>query len=419
VKAMVLGSGAREHVISWLLSKSKQIKELYVAPGNAGTAKLANNLPKVDPLDTEALLAKIKRHKVDFVFIGPEAPAAFGVADILKSYGIQVIGPPKQAARLEASKSFAKEFLIRHHIPTASARQFSSALEFEDYIRSVKGEKLVVKKSGLASGKGVLESSSREELIDFGKNILNDDLLLVEEYLKGWEVSVFALSDGRDYQILPPCTDFKKAHDGDSGPNTGGMGSICPVPTINPQLWQEIKAEIVEPTFRGLNQEGLNYQGILYFGLMITAQGPYVLEYNIRLGDPEAQVLLPLIDTDFGIVCEALLRQKLKNLKIKIKNRAALGVVIASDGYPGDYRKNVPVTSLPQPPEKEALIFHASTELDSRGRVFTKGGRCFTMVGLGGNLAQAKEYAYKYANKVHFEGSWFRSDIGKKFIERL
>jgi len=416
VKVLVLGSGAREHAIIWLLAKSDYIKKLYAAPGNAGTSRIASNLPEIDPLDVESVLSHIKKNDIDFVFIGPEAPCAVGVADALIASGIQVIGPPKGSAQLEASKTFSKNFLLRHNIPTAAAEQFSSTEKFEAYIRSQAGNKLVVKKSGLAAGKGVLESGDTEELITFGKYILKSDTLLVEEYLTGWEVSIFALSDGKNYQVLPPCTDFKKAHDGDSGPNTGGMGSICPVPQVDGTLFENIKTKIVAPTYNGLNKDGLNYKGVLYFGLMITQAGPKVLEYNIRLGDPEAQVLLPMIETDFGMICQAMLTQKLDTLDIRIKQGAALGVVVAASGYPGKYQKGIPVTGLPESFEQELLLFHAATVLDSQGQVFTAGGRCFTVVGRGNDLAHASLIAYNHVSQIQFKGAWYRSDIGSKFI---
>jgi len=417
VKAFVVGSGAREHALCWLLSKSACIDKVYAAPGNAGIAGLGQCFPDINPMDSNAVAASVRSYGADFVFIGPEAPCAAGLADGLAAQGISVIGPPQASARLESSKAFSKSFLFRHTIPTADARTFSSFPEFEEYIRRRGGEKLVVKQSGLAAGKGVRESDDTAELIGFGRRILTRDSLLVEEYLTGWEVSVFALSDGLDYKLLPACTDFKKAHDGDLGPNTGGMGSVCPVPTVDHDLWGRITREIVEPTFRGMNADGLNYKGVLYFGLMITVHGPKVLEYNIRFGDPEAQVLLPMIDADFGEVCRAMLEQKLGALDIRPKPGAALGVVVAADGYPGFYAKGIPVTGLPRTDEERLLVFHASTGSDAAGVVRTGGGRCFTVVGRGDDLAQASEIAYRYTSQVKFKGAWFRSDIGKIFIK--
>jgi phosphoribosylamine--glycine ligase len=416
VKTLVLGNGAREHAIVWSLARSSHIGKLYAAPGNAGTALIAENLPGINPLDAESVLSCLRTIDIDFVFIGPESPCALGVSDALLAAGIRVIGPPQNSAQLEASKTFSKQFLLRHHIPTAAAEEFSKDQEFEAYVNSRKGKTLVVKKNGLAAGKGVLESDQTEELLRFGKNILKNDNLLVEEYLTGWEVSVFAFSDGKHYHVLPPCTDFKKAHDGDKGPNTGGMGSICPVPTVDTSLFETIKTKIIAPTYKGLNTDGLNYKGILYFGLMITQNGPKVLEYNIRLGDPEAQVLLPMIDTDFGSICRSILNQNLDNLDIRVKQAATLGVVVAAEGYPVAYEKNRPVTSLPQDVPNELVVFHASTQECGQGQIKTGGGRCFTVVGIGDDLATASRIAYNYVDQVKFEGAWYRSDIGGKFI---
>ncbi|MEJ2663524.1 MAG: phosphoribosylamine--glycine ligase [Spirochaetia bacterium] len=416
MKVLVIGSGAREHALCWVLAQSKYISQVYAAPGNAGISDIGQSLPATDPLDGRSVAKAAESCGADFIFMGPEAPCAQGVVDALLERDIPVIGPPQESARLESSKTFSKEFLFRHNIPTAQASMFSSFAEFEAHIKNNAGKKLVVKQSGLAAGKGVLESDKTAELLAFGNNILKSDSLLVEEYLTGWEVSVFALSDGRDYKLLAPCTDFKKAHDNDTGPNTGGMGSICPVPTVDDTLWEKIKKRVVSPTFEGLSGDGLNYRGVLYFGLMITADGPKVLEYNIRWGDPEAQVLLPMIDTDFGLICKSLLDQELDRTDIRMKSGAALGVVVAAAGYPGSYTKGIPITGLPTDNNDRLLVFHASTGRNADGTVRTGGGRCFTVVGRGPDLRQASELAYSYADQIRFEGAWYRSDIGKKFI---
>jgi phosphoribosylamine--glycine ligase len=287
----------------------------------------------------------------------------------------------------------------------------------------------VVKKSGLAAGKGVLESSSVNEMIAFGRSILSDDRLLVEEFLEGWEVSIFGLSDGKSHLILPPCTDFKKAHDGDTGPNTGGMGSICPVPWVDEALSARIRAEVVEPTYAALEREGLAYVGVLYFGLMITASGPKVLEFNVRFGDPETQVLLPVLGLDFGELVEAMAAGKLAQSAPAATGvsparapagpygpAAALGVVVASRGYPEFSEKGVAVDPIPVFPSQEALVFHASTSRGADGLVRTGGGRCFTVVGLGGDLREASVNAYRAVERVRFDGGWYRRDIGRRFF---
>jgi phosphoribosylamine--glycine ligase len=294
-----------------------------------------------------------------------------------------------------------------------------------------------VKKSGLAAGKGVLESSSLEDMIGFGRAVLAEDTLLVEEFLEGWEVSIFGLSDGRNHIVLPPCTDFKKAHDGDTGPNTGGMGSICPVPWVDAALMQRINADIVQPTYAALSREGMDYAGVLYFGLMVTAQGPRVLEFNVRFGDPETQVLLPVLGLDFGELVQAMAGGTLSDFSVQgetARSReaalgapasasprgdamaAALGIVVASRGYPESSEKGVPVDPIPDIPPEEALVFHASTSRGADGLTRTGGGRCFTVVGRGSDLRAASVNASRAVEKVRFDGGWHRRDIGSKFI---
>lgn len=415
MKVMVLGSGAREHALAWKFAQSNRISGLYIAPGNAGTEEHGVNLPNVDPLDSDAVVKACRDRSINLVFVGPEDPLANGLVDALEDAGIPVIGPPKAAAGLESSKAFSKEFMTRYNIPTAGAQEFSDWKIFEKRIKGRNG-RLVIKKSGLAAGKGVLESADEEKLLSFGRHILETDTLLVEDFLRGWEVSVFALTDGEQYTILPFCADFKKAFDDDLGANTGGMGAICPVPLVSEDLRTKIIEEVVEPTFVGMKKEGLMYKGVLFFGLMITDTGPKLLEYNVRFGDPESQVLIPLIKSDFVDLCDAILRGSIAEFPLQISPDSAMGVVIASEGYPGSYEKGVPLDSLPVLKDKAQLIFHASTKRDSGGRVLTGGGRCFTVVGIGPNALSANKKAYQAVPGVVFKGAWCRKDIGKKFF---
>jgi phosphoribosylamine--glycine ligase len=432
MNVLILGSGAREHALAWLFSKSRSVKKIFSAEGNAGIAGLGECFPGVNPCDGQAVVSLVKKIHADLVFVGPEAPAAAGTVDELQAAGIPVIGPNRSSARLESSKVFSKRFYNTYGIPTAEAEEFDSFDRFQSYIEARPGKKLVIKKNGLASGKGVLESADREELLAFGKPIFKSDTLLVEEFLTGWETSIFALCDGQNYRVLLPSTDHKKAHENDLGPNTGGMGAICPVPRVDAALQARINKELVEPTFRGFKAEGLAYKGVVYFGVMVTADGPKILEYNVRFGDPEAQVLLPLIKTDFGEISQALASSTLDRLPIEFLPRAALGVVVAADGYPGEYAKGLAVEAIKPPPEEEAIIFHASTTLSagasstpgtgvprakSRGKsVSTGGGRCFTIVGFGQDLKAAAGMAYKHIGRVRFQGAWHRRDIGGKFF---
>lgn len=415
MKVLILGSGAREHALTWKYSKSKRITGLYIAPGNAGTGELGINLPDVDPENSEQVINACKKHDISHVFVGPEAPLVAGIVDDLKKAGFPAIGPHKSAAKLEGSKVFSKNFMNSHKIPTASAVEFNNENKFEAYIRATNGP-VVIKKDGLAAGKGVLVSDDIEKLISFGKAILKDDSLLVEKCLKGYEVSIFALTDGKNYKLLPVCADFKRAGEGDTGPNTGGMGAICPVPFVNSSILKKIEQHIVIPTFKGMEKDKLNYAGVLYFGIMMTDVGPLLLEYNVRFGDPEAQVLIPLIDSDFGNIVDAMLNQNLDEYNPRVSINSTLGVVVAAGGYPGSYDIETPVKPIPTYPEKDVLIFHSSTTEDENGKLITGGGRCFTCVGIGSNILKANARAYEAVKGVNFEGSWYRHDIGKKFF---
>jgi len=414
LRVLILGAGAREHAVTWKFSKSHRISGLFIAPGNAGTDELGENLPEVDPMDAEGVLKVCRDKRIDMVFIGPEAPLAAGIADTLAAEGFVAFGPGEKAARLESSKVFSKEFMQRHGIPTAAATTVDSIDGFEQELEKFSGT-VVLKKNGLAAGKGVFESDDRIKLLEFGKKVLKSDTLLVEEFLEGYEISVFCLIDGSTYKMLPVCADFKKAKEGDVGPNTGGMGAICPVPTVNSKLLQKIEQEIITPTLQGMTEEGLMYRGVLYFGLMVTPAGPRLLEYNVRFGDPETQVLLPLIESDFGNLTEAACLGRLKDFPLQISSNYSLGIVVASKGYPGSYTKEIPVKPIPIFPEKDALVFHASTKKNG-DQVLTGGGRCFTVIGLGPTLLNANVRAYEAVKGIKFNGAWHRTDIGKKFF---
>jgi phosphoribosylamine---glycine ligase len=415
LKVLVIGSGGREHTIAWKFTKSKRLSGLFIAPGNAGTAAIGENNPDLDIHNPEEVIRYCREKQVNFAFIGPEDPLAEGLADALREEGISTVGPHREAAQLESSKAFSKDFMKSYNIPTAASKEFSDFGTFSEYLSSQKNQ-VVLKKSGLAAGKGVLESSDREVQLEFGKKVLKNDTLLVEERLRGWEISIFALTDGKNFSLLPPSADFKKAEEGDKGLNTGGMGAICPVPAVNSPLMEQILKEIITPTFKGVQDAGLQYAGILYFGLMITPEGPKVLEYNVRLGDPETQVVLPLLKSDIGDIVDAMVHGNLDNIPIRISDDAALGVVVASAGYPGKYKKGVTVTKIPDQKEANSLVFHASTQIDARGRVLTGGGRCFTAVGLSPDILEAQARAYKTAEDITFNGAWFRRDIGNKFF---
>jgi phosphoribosylamine--glycine ligase len=422
MRTIIVGSGAREHALAWAFARAGHREEgaarpgaapeVYCAPGNAGTEGIAKNLP-VDSEDPKAVVAAARELSADLVVVGPEVPLAAGVVDALGKAGIAAFGPGKKAAALESSKSFARAFSERHSVPCARTARFAGAAELERFLDENRGRRLVLKKSGLAAGKGVLESDDREELLGFGSEVLRSDELLAEEFLVGRELSVFALCDEKDYAILPACADHKKAGEGDTGPNTGGMGAVCPLPYADAATMARIEREIVAPSFEGMAREGLSYRGVLFFGVMLTAEGPKLLEYNVRFGDPETQSLLPLLETDIRELLAATARGELTKVQPRFSGEYACGVVIAAPGYPGSYPKGLPVSLPPELPSK-GLLFHASTSRDAEGRVLTGGGRCFTAVGLGRSWAEAREEAYGVAGSLSFEGSWCRTDIGAK-----
>jgi phosphoribosylamine---glycine ligase len=419
VNVLIVGSGAREHALAWSFAKDRSVSakvEVFCAPGNAGTSGIARNVP-LDPEDPRSVLAAVRELGIELVVVGPEGPLAAGLVDALEASGVPAFGPPRKAAGLECSKSFARAFSERARVPCARTARFADVSALRRYLDENKGKRIVLKKSGLAAGKGVLESDDGLELLSFGEEVLRSDELLAEEFLVGRELSVFALCDESNHLVLPVCTDHKKAGAGDLGPNTGGMGAVCPVPQADEATMARIEREIVEPTFRGMGAEGLSYRGVLFFGVMLTNEGPKLLEYNVRFGDPETQSLLPLLSTGMDEICLAVARGELSSLRPRFSSKTACGVVIAAPGYPGAYPKGLSVDLGGI--GKEALLFHASTSRSADGVVRTGGGRCFTAVGLGDDWGQARGRAYDLAERVRFEGAWFRPDIGEKIFKVL
>lgn len=413
MKTLILGSGAREHALAWAFARdAKKGDRVYCAPGNAGTESLGTNVA-LDPEDPSAVVAAARELGIGLVVVGPEVPLAAGVVDALGDAGIAAFGPGRKAARLESSKAFARAFSERQGVPCAATARFSEASALSRFVDEHRGARLVLKKSGLAAGKGVLESGDPAELLAFGEEVLRSDELLAEEFLVGRELSVFALCDGERYAILPACADHKKAGASDTGPNTGGMGAVCPVPYADEATMSLIEREIVAPSFRGMAAEGLSYRGVLFFGVMLTREGPKLLEYNVRFGDPETQSLLPLLETSIGELCAGVARGALGDIVLRFSSDVACGVVVAAPGYPGAYPKRL-AAQLPGEAGEGQLLFHASTSRSSDGRVLTGGGRCFTAVGIGEDWATARGRAYDLAREVRFEGAWFRPDIGEK-----
>ncbi len=420
MKVLVIGSGGREHAIVWKLAQSRVVDKIYCVPGNAGIAEIAECL-EVESRDFSNLLDFVKYEWIDLTVVGPEDPLAKGIVDLFQKEGRKIIGPTKAAAQLESSKVFAKEFMKRHKIPTAEYKVFTSYTHAEDYIR-LKGTPIVVKADGLAAGKGVFVCKSYEEALDALKLIMKDkifgpagDKVVIEEYLEGVEASYLIFTDGKN--ILPMVTskDHKRLLDNDEGPNTGGMGTYSPNPVITPELEKIILETIIKPTIKGLKQEGIVYKGILYAGLMIVDNKPYVLEFNCRFGDPETQVILPRLETDLLDVFMGIANGKLNKVDIKWKVDASLCVILASQGYPGKYKKGFNIEGLEFLKNlKDVTIFHAGTKFDDKGKIVTNGGRVLGVTALGKDLKEARQKAYGAIEFIKFEGMHYRKDIGLK-----
>jgi phosphoribosylamine--glycine ligase len=424
MKVLIVGGGGREHALAWKCATAARVTEVLVAPGNAGTAAEAK-LRNVDvaPEDVGALLTLAQRERIDLTIVGPETTLVAGIVDAFSAAGLRCFGPRRSCAQLEGSKAFAKEFLRRHRIPTARAATFTRASFDGDWLRAQRTP-LVVKASGLAAGKGVVIAASADEALAAVDAMFTGRFgtagreVVIEEFLAGEEASFIVVADGRNILPLATSQDHKRLEDGDSGPNTGGMGAYSPAPVVSSALHQRIMREVIEPTIRGLADEGLSYTGFLYAGLMIAADGtPNVLEYNCRLGDPEAQPLLMRLQSDLTVLCEAALAGRLDTVSAQWDARAALGVVMAAAGYPGAVRQGDVIGGLEQAARLPGKIFHAGTRLES-GRVLTSGGRVLCAVGLGADVAAAQRQAYALVDLVHWPGVQYRRDIGYRALAR-
>ena len=418
MKVLVVGSGGREHAVAWRLSTSPQVDALFAVPGNPGTASICTNLAGSTG-DLEGLARLAEDYGIDLTFVGPETPLAGGIVDLFRERGLPIFGPTRAAARIETSKTFARELLSRHGIPGPDFKVFHTYEAAYDFVSKHAG-RLVVKADGLAAGKGALVCANRDEAL----NALHDcmrarafgaagDTVVVEEYLEGPEVSVFAFSDGDHISPLVAACDYKRLLDGDSGLNTGGMGSYTPPEIWTANLEERVLGEIMVPVLRALKQEGSPYQGVLYAGLMLTPEGPKVLEFNCRLGDPEAQVILPLLKTDLPDVLMASVNGGVDQVAIEWHQDACVGVVMASEGYPGEYATGLPIAGLDDV-DPGVLVFHAGTKTEDRGgdrQVLTNGGRVLTVVGRGAGVAEARERVYDNIRRLHFRGAHYRKDI--------
>ncbi|MGO8968077.1 MAG: phosphoribosylamine--glycine ligase [Myxococcaceae bacterium] len=415
MRVLVVGSGGREHALAWKISQSPELARLVCAPGNPGTASLADNRPLVAE-DPEAVTALAREERTDLVVVGPELPLSRGVADALGRAGIAVFGPEAAAARLEASKAFAKEVMAAAGVPTAAHRIFVDARAAEAYART-RG-RLVVKADGLAAGKGVVVTGSAEEAVQAVRELSRlgpaGATLLLEDRLEGEEVSVIALADGERYVLLPAAQDHKRLLDGDAGPNTGGMGAVCPVPVLDAAGLEAVGVRVIAPVLREMARRGHPFKGALYAGLMLTAEGPRVLEFNARFGDPEAQVLVLQLAEDLLPLLYAAATGTLRQRPLAVAPGAAVGVVLASAGYPGTPRTGVPI-ALAKEPLQSTHVFHAATAL-AKGRLVTAGGRVLTVCAQGPSLAAARGLAYQAISHIHFEGMQLRHDIGQRAL---
>ena len=414
-----MGSGGREHALAWKINQSERLTKLYVAPGNAGTAEIAENV-NIKVTDFEALANFVEHNAIDMLVVGPEDPLVEGIRDYFEADArfarLMIVGPGKAGAILEGSKDFAKEFMFRHHIPTAgyltvTKDNLEKGFAFLETLKPP----YVLKADGLAAGKGVLildnlEEAKRElELMLGGKFGKAGNQVVIEEYLKGIELSVFALTDGRSYKILGSAKDYKRIGEGDMGLNTGGMGAVSPVPFANEEFNRKVEERVVRPTIEGLQKDGIDYKGFVFFGLMNVGGDPYVIEYNVRMGDPETEVVMPRLKTDILSLFEAMAKGELEQAAFELDDRFCTTVMLVSQGYPGDYEKGKEITGVPD--VKGSIVFHAGTKL-ADGKVVTNGGRVIAVSSFGKTMREALAQSYENVAKIHFDGMNFRRDIG-------
>lgn len=425
LNVLILGSGGREHALAWKISQSTLLGKLFIAPGNPGTAKHGKNV-SINPLEFSEVKSFCLQNQIDMVIVGPEEPLVKGIHDAFVTDSavthIPVIGPQKKGAMLEGSKDFAKDFMVRHGIPTAQYKTFTAETlsQAKDFLRSL-NPPYVIKADGLAAGKGVVILTDFEEtcrnLEEFfaGKFGEASQKVVIEEFLSGIELSVFVLTDGNSYVVLPEAKDYKRIGDGDTGPNTGGMGAVSPVPFADKAFMKKVEERIVKPTIDGLKKDGIPYKGFIFIGLMNVNGDPFVIEYNVRMGDPETEVVMPRIKSDLLNLLLACAQNRLKDQVLEIDFRTATSVIVVSGGYPAHYEKGKGIT-IPESIPEDAILFHAGTSI-SNAQLVTSGGRVFACSALGSGIEQAIEKSYNLANSIVFEGAFFRSDIGKDLMK--
>jgi phosphoribosylamine--glycine ligase len=426
MNVLIIGSGGREHALAWKAAQSPLADRIFVAPGNAGTARelRIENVP-IDVLDIDGLLRFARENDIGLTIVGPEAPLVAGIVDAFRAEGLRCFGPERAAAQLEGSKAYAKDFLARHGIPTAAYAVFSEAALARDWIRA-HGAPLVVKADGLAAGKGVIIARTVDEAIAAVDDMLEANAfgdaghrVVIEEFLEGEEASFIVMSDGNTVLPMASSQDHKARDDGDTGPNTGGMGAYSPAPVITAEMHERVMREVIEPTIRGMAADGVRYTGFLYAGLMIGADGcPRVLEFNCRFGDPETQPIMLRLRSDLVALCLAATEERLASMTADWDPRCALGVVLAAEGYPGSYRKGDRIEGLEAAAATGAQIFHAGTALDDEGQVLTAGGRVLCVCALGDTVLAAQQAAYEAVDGIRWPGMFCRRDIGHRAIAR-
>ena len=422
MNVLIIGGGGREHTLVWKIRQHPEVKQIYCIPGNGGIAALAE-CPALDAGDFPALASFVREREIGFTVVGPEQPLVDGIVDYFEAEKLPIFGPNRSAARLEGSKIFSKQLMAKYDIPTAGFAEFDRVEAALKYLSHLPEQPIVVKADGLAAGKGSIvcpDLNSAREAVDalMRQKIFAaaGSKVVIEEFMTGEEVSIFAITDGRDYLTLTPAQDFKRALDGDRGKNTGGMGSYAPTPFLTPQLREVALRTIVEPTFAALQSEGIDYRGVLYFGLMLTSGGPKVIEFNCRFGDPETQVVLPLLGSDLLEILQAVHNRTLGKLRVELKPAYAAAVVLAAGGYPDAYEKGREIRGIPENRD-DLLVFHAGTRRES-GRLLTNGGRVMAVTALSeASLQAATEKAYQAVAQIHFDGMHFRRDIARRAWE--
>lgn len=424
MKVLIVGSGGREHAMLSAVQKSPKVSEIFVAPGNAGTALMAKNIP-IPAKNIDLLLAFARDNKIDLTLVGPELPLTLGIVDEFQKTGLKIFGPSKKASVIEGSKIFTKEFCRQFNIPTAGFASFDSAHDAKAHLKQQNRYPVVIKADGIAAGKGVVIAQNEIEAFQAIQDMMVYEKfgeagrqIIIEDFLTGEEASFIVLTDGHHYISFPPSQDHKRIFKGDKGPNTGGMGAYAPAPVITDELAAKIRKKIIEPTLQGLSETGRPYVGFLYAGVMICNNEPSLIEYNARLGDPEAEIILPLLKTDFIELVEKTLEGRIENHEVAFIAESCVGVVLTSAGYPGEYRDGFAIEGLSASFDPEIEIFHAGTK-NSGGKIVTNGGRVLVVTARANDLAQAIQKSYSAVKKISFEGMHCRSDIGAKGLKHI